>query len=108
MKKFANKDKLKYLISQFTKGILDQKKPKGMCFAVSCALSGYLNFLGYRNTVVEGEIDLDGTGAYQHYWLRYGFQIIDPTANQFKKPNGSRMPKIYVGKKPEWYKEPNA
>lgn len=96
--------KLKTIISEFTKGILDQNDPKGMCFAVSCALSGYLNFLQYDNVLVEGEIVIDGD-SYEHYWLKYGCLIIDPTASQFKKPNGGRMSKIYIGKKPEWYNE---
>lgn len=39
-----------------------------------------------------------------HYWLdMLDGNILDPTASQFKRPNGKRMPQIYHGPKPEWY-----
>lgn len=94
---------LESIVSEFTAGLLVDSKPIGMCFAASCALSGYLDFLGYENTVVEGEIIIGDT--YQHYWIKYKDLIIDPTASQFINPNGGSMPNIYIGKKPEWYKE---
>ena len=96
--------KLKRVISEFTKGILDKNKPEGMCFAVGCALSGYLNFLGYDNDIIEGEIIIN-EDSYEHYWIKYGELIIDPTASQFNNRNGKKMPKIYIGKKPNHYKQ---
>jgi len=95
---------LEDIVRKFTKGLLDEEEPRGMCFAVSCALSGYLIFLGYENKVVEGEIVLDGD-IYQHYWINYKNMIIDPTANQFIHPDGGEMPDIYIGEKPDWYSE---
>jgi len=56
--------------------------------------------VGYETTLIEGDF-----GLTNHYWLRLtDGRIVDPTADQFSRPD-RRMPKIYIGPKPEWYKE---
>jgi hypothetical protein len=97
------KKELRSTVSEFADGILDGDEPDGRCFMVCSALSGYLHFMfkGYAKcNVTKGYID-----GYEHFWIDWYGEIIDPTASQFKRPNGRSMPKVYIGKKPEWYKE---
>ena len=77
---------------------------------VSAALDGYLNMMGYKCHLTEGTITVDtlleeGEMAdYQHFWLTLADgRIIDPTADQFDKPGGKKMPDVYIGKLPGWY-----
>ena len=95
--------KLTEIVTEFTKGILGNGSNRSKCFMVCSPLSSYLSFLGYENDIVEGEIE-EGDAVYEHYWLKYDDVIIDPTASQFKTPDGSVMPDVYIGKKPNWYK----
>ena len=46
----------------------------------------------YKNTTCE-----------HFYLLLPDGRILDPTASQFIAPDGSDMPEIYLGAKPEWY-----
>ena len=99
------KKELRFVVSEFTEGILNGDNPDGCCYIVCSALSGYLHFMfkGYAKCpVVKGYVD-----DCEHFWIEWYGEIIDPTASQFKRPNGRSMPKIYIGKKPEWYKEDN-
>jgi hypothetical protein len=92
------------ITSGFTKGILNKRESKSMCFAVSFPLQGYLSFCGLEAEIIEGEIKLNKE-VWNHFWLRLpDGRILDPTANQFKTPDGKEMPKIFIGNKPEWYK----
>ena len=63
-------------------------------------INSYLRTLGYSCELIDGKVN-----SNHHCWLKVDDIIVDPTADQFKKPNGARMPKIYVGEKPKWYKE---
>ena len=46
-----------------------------------------------------------GKDIFNHYWLKLpDGRILDPTASQFKTPEGEEMPKMYLGEKPKWYK----
>ena len=69
---------------------------------MSCyALVGYLHFAGYDCSLVQGAI-----GDWEHFWIQLpSGSIIDPTADQFKQPDGNPMPKVYHGEKPNWYLE---
>lgn len=70
-----------------------------MCFVTSVALAGYLHAVGYDTWLTNGRV-----GRHMHWWIELGDgTIIDATADQFCKPNGAKMPAIYVGKLPFWY-----
>lgn len=88
-------------------GILEGRShpgPSMMCFAICAPLQGYLSFLGVEANLIEGEIR--GSDC-NHVWLELqDGRILDPTADQFKTPTGEGMPKIYLGKQPDWYLTP--
>lgn len=92
------------IVTQFRKGILGKRKtgPKKMCFVVCAPLQGFLHGCGYFTTLVQGDIIIDGE-VHEHWWLSYKDLIIDPTASQFLKPDGTEMPEVYIGEKPDWY-----
>lgn len=97
----AEHSKLLNIVKQFRKGILDGRGPISMCYAVCAPLSAYLQVCGYDNKLVCGEVN---SGYWQeHYWLDFGDFIVDPTASQFKNPQGGRMPQVYIGSRPQWY-----
>ena len=86
-------------VTEFRAGILDGRAPMDMCFVICAPLSGYLSFIGYPCEMTEGNID-----GVQHFWLvTADGTIIDPTADQFDKPDGKSMPSIYIGGRPTWY-----
>jgi hypothetical protein len=90
--------------TQFTKGILGKRKSNSMCFVVSIALQGYLSILGIESTIVEGEIKNENT-LHNHFWLKLSDgRILDATADQFLMPDGKKMPRTFLDKKPKWYK----
>lgn len=92
------------IASGFTKGLLNKRESKNMCFAVSLPLQGYLSICGVETEIIHGEIELKNE-ICNHFWLKLPCgRILDATANQFKTPEGKEMPKIFIGKKPEWYK----
>jgi len=88
------------IAGDFRDGFLNKSPSNSMCFALCCALVGYLRFCGYDCDVDKGVI-----GDWNHYWIKLPKSLIlDPTADQFKKPDGSPMPQVYYGEKPVWYK----
>ena len=95
----AKENEIRRIATGFRKGILGKKSSKAWCFAVSSALVGYLELCGYPCQLVEGTV-----GDWGHYWLEYNGIIIDPTADQFRTPEGKDMPPVYIGVKPAWYK----
>ena len=89
------------IVRGFRKGLLKTYPSESMCYVVCAPLSGYLQFCGYNCVLVEGKV-----GKCHHFWIVIdGGIIVDPTADQFKKPDGSNMPDIYIGEKPSWYKK---
>ena len=93
--------RLRRIASEFRNGLLSSKPSTQMCFVVSSSLGSYLHFCGYPCILTKG-----GIGKYEHFWLTLqDGTVLDPTADQFKKPDGSDMPTVYLGSKPEWYKE---
>jgi hypothetical protein len=93
---------IRRIATEFRKGILGKKSSKAWCFGVCAALQGYLELCGYKCRLVNGTV-----GDWDHYWLEYDGIIIDPTADQFKTPEGEDMPPVYIGIKPDWYKTEN-
>jgi hypothetical protein len=97
------KDKLHRIVSEFRKGILGKRPSADMCRAVCLPLQGYLSMAGYEAEFIEGEIDINNA-VFDHVWLELpDGRIIDPTADQFSKPDGAPMPPVYIGEQPEWY-----
>lgn len=94
-------DNLRRLVTGFRRGILARRRSNGYCWAVSASLEGYLSFLGHDCELTEGRI-----GDYAHFWITLSDgRIVDPTADQFATPKGVKMPKVYIGAKPRWYRE---
>jgi len=95
------KANLRQIVTEFRNGLLEGKKPAGMCYAVCAPLSTVLSLAGYLNNVVTGYLY---NSWNEHYWIELEDEtIIDPTASQFKKPDGENMPDVYIGEKPIWY-----
>ena len=96
--------KLRRIAEDFRDGILCEGSSRRMCFMITAPLQGYLSYLGCETELIEGEIDRPDHVA-QHFWLRLpDGRILDPTADQFTKPDGSAMPCVYVGERPAWYR----
>lgn len=86
---------------EFRAGILSGTMgPQDMCFAVCAPLQSLLEMMDVPCALVDGAMQ-DGAG---HFWIDLlDGNILDPTASQFRRPNGRAMPAIYHGPKPEWY-----
>lgn len=98
---------LRQIVTSFRGGILGKSASDGMCYAVCAPLQGYLSLLGYETELIKGLFHRSSFESIhmEHYWLQLpDNRIIDPTADQFKKPDNSPMPKVYIGKLPAWYK----
>jgi len=94
-----NDEDLKKFAYEFRQGILEKKKSNSMCFVICAPLVSLINVYG-----VECEISEGWVGNYHHYWIDLlDGRILDPTADQFKTPDGEDMPPVYLGEKPEWY-----
>lgn len=79
--------------TDFRKGILGRKKPKGMCAKVSWALHGFLSWCGVETEIHESEV-----GIWNHvYLVTKDGVVIDPTADQFNTPK-KIYPPVYIGK----------
>lgn len=91
---------LQYIVSEFRRGILGRRTSYGMCFVICLPLRSYLAALGCDTELMEADF-----GHTNHIWLQLpDGRIIDPTADQFQTPEGGKMPKVYIGALPEWYK----
>ena len=98
----TDKELLRFVTS-FRFGMLGHKKGSKYCYMVCLPLVSLLKYEGVDVELIEGDV------CYYrywigHYWLRLkDGRIIDPTAEQFetdKRP----MPRVYLGKKPRWYR----
>lgn len=100
-KPMGGKGELVSVVTAFRKGILDKQNSSRWCFAVCAPLESLLPIWGYSCELTHGHI-----GKWEHCWLTLpNGEIVDPTADQFKKPNGEDMPAVYFGEKPTWYNE---
>jgi hypothetical protein len=106
MAKKSLKDPLRNTVTAFRRGLLGRRPSRLMCFVVCAPLEALLTLEGHAVKMSHGWI-LDEEGdEIAHTWLRLSDgRIIDPTADQFKKPDGGKMPRVYIGEKPEWYIE---
>jgi len=100
-------NEIKVIATQIRKEILGKKgNPIDMCLLVCLPLQGYLSWSHDLSLeIVEGELVFNGC-FYRHVWLKFeDGSILDPTASQFNHEGGKKMPAVYMGKKPKWYKE---
>ena len=87
------------IAKEYREGALGSKPSNKLCFIMCYVLSGYFRFIGYACELVQG-----GIGEWEHFWIQFpDGSILDPTADQFKCPDGGAMPEIYYGRLPEWY-----
>lgn len=95
---------LKRFCLEFRDGILGSRSSESMCFALSGRLRSLLNSIyGVETELIEGIVK---TCVYvsNHFWLQLADgRILDPTADQFNDALKKKMPKIYLGEKPDWY-----
>lgn len=99
-KRRPRRSHLQKICEDFTLSILEGHPSTSMCFVVSIALEGWLNFSeGLDCKAVEGRV-----GIHNHWWieLRDG-RIIDATADQFNGSGHPDMPLVYIGEMPLWY-----
>lgn len=99
----AKRDPLLRIATDWRRGILQGRSSARMCYAVCAPLEGYLRAVhGISAELVEGEIQIEDVA--QHFWLELADgRILDPTADQFTKPDGAPMPEVYIGERPGWY-----
>jgi len=90
----------------FRNGLLVDQSSEFMCMAVCLPLHGYLEFMGHKTTLIHGWADC-GDYDMDHVWLQLeDGRILDPTADQFPPmKDGTKLPPVYVGPKPDWYYE---
>ena len=98
---------LKNVIKNFVEGLLKKANCNhaGNCYAMCQILKPYLSYFWEVETLINNTKVKQGRKNVNHYYLlriKDGM-IIDATASQFKKPNGKQMPKIFIGRIPEWY-----
>lgn len=104
-----NDKELTKIISEFVSGLLKKIKCNhaGNCLVMCEILQPYLFWIfGIATTINNCKVK-QGRKKINHYYLlriRDGI-IIDPTASQFKTPEGNQMPKVYVGVEPLFYEK---
>ena len=104
-REFNMTDKELYrLVAGFTKGFLGKENSESKCFMICWPLQTYLSFCGVKTELISGEVSSD-KHLWGHYWLKLmDGRIIDPTCDQFNIDGGVKMPKIFIGEKPDYYR----
>jgi len=107
MGKMSDKELIK-VVTGFRRGILGRRKSTCWCWRICLPLEAYLIGIGVDNRITEGEVHLASHNKginIGHFWLTLSDgRIIDPTADQFNGMGHDDMPKVYLGKKPDYYK----
>ena len=91
------------IVREFRAGILGRDPSIFQCFKVCAPLAGFLKMYGVDAALKEGIVKLrDEEGRYagecNHFWLELpDARVIDPTADQFNRRLGLKMPPIYLG-----------
>lgn len=94
---------LKRYAAEFRDGILSGQPSAFMCIAVCKPLASLLHLQGIETKIVTGTVSHENCFCYHTWLLLLDGRILDPTADQFDRPNGRRMPRVYLGTQPEWY-----
>lgn len=90
------------VVTEFRRGMLGRRSPRGRCWIISLPLAGYLEVLGHECRVIEGAVN----GDTPHVWIELADgRTLDVTADQFLSPRGRRMPKVYLGELPKNYRK---
>jgi hypothetical protein len=91
MKKPTDKQLLK-IATEFRKGMLGKDSSRGYCGMVCFALQGYLNAMGIKTTLYEGD-----WGEGNHIWmvLEDG-RVLDPTIDQYNYIT-PKYPMVHLG-----------
>jgi hypothetical protein len=97
-------ENLRQIALDFRKGLLGDRTSASMCFIVCAPLQSYLAQLGIITGLLECYIrDKEGNGHHHYFLLLQDGNILDPTADQFTRPDDSPMPEVYIGELPAWY-----
>ena len=95
---------LKRVALDFREGLLGGGDSAFQCVAVCYPLASLLTTQGVDIRLATGTVSHSELFCY-HTWLQLADgRILDPTADQFARPNGRRMPKVYLGTQPRWYR----
>lgn len=93
-------------VTDFVVGLLQYAKINhaGNCLMMCKILKPYLEALyGGAYWIINCTV-IQGKKRVNHYYLEtLDNSIIDPTASQFKFPDGKTMPQVYFGDKPDHY-----
>lgn len=91
----------------FRNGILGRRSSYRMCDAVCWPLQAWLSFaLKVQTDLRHGDMPMNGgnDGTMEHWWLELpDGRIIDPTADQLQMFGHPKMPKVFIGPKPDFY-----
>ena len=99
-----NESEIRRYAASFRRGLLGRSSGRKECYKVCAPLQSLLSIDGVETFLIEGEV------CYHrfwigHYWLRFkNGRILDPTAEQFRTKY-RKMPQVYIGIKPIWYRE---
>lgn len=102
-----NEQEIKEFALEFREGLLGNKSSHLMCWVVTQHLSFLLKEIGINNEIVRFDIDSNRSvepldcEVIEHYCIKIGEKILDPTADQFG------LDKVFFGHKPIWYTDPN-
>lgn len=72
---------------------------ESFCYAISLPMEAHLMSHGFECELTEGSV----AGGCHFFLTLPDGRILDPTADQFRKPKGSEMPPVYLGERPAWY-----
>ncbi len=96
------------IILNFITGLLKKANCNhaGNCLLMSEILQQYLIiFCAVKTKIINCKVK-QNRKLINHYCLKMNNgEIIDATASQFINPDGKKMPKVYIGKIPNFYKK---
>jgi len=99
-----NEQEIKQFALEYREGLLGNKSSHLMCWVVTQPLSLLFLEMKINNQIVCFDIDSSRRVKFltcevlEHYCIKIGTKILDPTADQFKG-----MEKVFYGNRPIWY-----
>lgn len=102
---------LRAVAADFSAGIIEGiggGSSTGMCDAVCLPLEGYLCAIERIEVrTVHGDFVLPSGSTLEHWWLELpNGEILDPTADQLASHGLPKLPRIYIGPRPQFYPAP--
>jgi len=101
MKKRWTDKKIIEFAGAFREGILGERMPTMMCFAICTPLVTLANMSGIKCEMVETDL-----GWCNHFWLRLADgRALDPSADQFNYLDNAQppFPPVYLGPPTRWH-----